>query len=453
MIILVGSENAGTGKSTLVTNLTVLFSKANSKKGYRLIMVNADEKCTSINWHKLRGKIKPPLKKQRIISYSEMYDNSVKQLAEWNMNGSRVIVDFPAGLSSEFQAALSVADFVIFPFRPLKKDLDTLPAIVEAVKEANNPKLIACAVITKYSDDAELDETQIEELFAKNTETISLIRPIIYYNEVYQQALSEGYGVIDLEDKDAADEIRALNAARMKVYNDRKNKKQTIVTELSEIDEDNSQKHELENVPSISRNFVRNTDFSAKEFADGLKGFTLDQLAEQYSTVHKQSQMMKGLILLAARKLLPSNNDFGEWVQKDHALCVDSQQVRTRYMNLAKFFKSRSMTGIPLTAAYEISAPINSDVAKTVYNRVLNKNFKVEKIKKIIREEKSNLGQSPDLPKKLEIIVDEEQMQQVLEQINGFNLGIEEQVRLLKQCISKLKAKESDVIDSEPSDE
>lgn len=462
MIILVGSENAGTGKSTLVTNLAVLFSRTENIN--KVFLVDVDARCISADWFDSRKEIKMPPSLISINCVTEYIDLSQK-LEELNERGQRIIVDFPAGLSSEFQAALSVANFVIFPFRPLKGDLDTLPVVVEAVKKANNPKLVACAVITKYSDDAELEKTEIKKRFAKYADIITLIKPVINNKQVYKKLFNEGYGAVDLEECEADDpattiaiysagkEIRALNSARIKVYNDKKNKKQTTATELSEIDEDNSQKHELESVPSIGKSFVSNTDFSAKEFADGLKGFTLDQLAEQYSTVHKQSQMMKGLILLAARELLPSNNDFGEWVQKDHALCVDAQQARTRYMNLAKFFKSRPMTGIPLTAAYDISAPINEDVAETVYNLVLDKNLKVKEIKKIIREEKSNLGQLPAPPKKLEITVDKEQVNEVLGFVNGFNLGVEEQVKLLKKCISELKTKENGVIDSEPSDE
>lgn len=179
-----------------------------------------------------------------------------------------------------------------------------------------------------------------------------------------------------------------------------------------------------------------------------MKNFSLEQLAEQYSTIDEQSQMMKGLILLAAKERLPANKEFGEWVKKNHALCVDSQQVRNRYMNLARFFKNLSMNGISLTAAYHISKPDNELIAEEVYYQVRGRNLKIEEVDKIIREQKSKWGLLPILyEKKPEIIVDKEKINQVLELVNSFNFGTDAQVKFLKQCILEIKSKDLDHID------
>jgi hypothetical protein len=63
-------------------------------------------------------------------------------------------------------------------------------------------------------------------------------------------------------------------------------------------------------------------------------------------------------------------------------------------MHLADFFSDgRDMEGIAITAAYEISAPVNRDKALTVYNEVRGKNFSVKKVKGLLAEgnEKTNL--------------------------------------------------------------
>ncbi len=58
-------------------------------------------------------------------------------------------------------------------------------------------------------------------------------------------------------------------------------------------------------------------------------------------------------------------------------------------MNLARFFKDGDMSGISVTAAYEISRPENTDVAEKIYADVINKNLSVKEIKHKIKIAKS----------------------------------------------------------------
>jgi hypothetical protein len=60
-------------------------------------------------------------------------------------------------------------------------------------------------------------------------------------------------------------------------------------------------------------------------------------------------------------------------------------------MHFANYFKDKDSTGISLTACYEISAPVNEDVADKVYEYALNKNLSVADIKAKIKEEKKLL--------------------------------------------------------------
>lgn len=202
----------------------------------------------------------------------------------------------------------------------------------------------------------------------------------------------------------------------------------------------------LPKIQPSNQNLISETDFVPETFFNGLKDASLDQLAEQYSSINTQFQMMKGLILLAAREKLKSDKEFGKWVDSTHALCVDSQQVRNRYMNLARFFKSRPMTGISLTAAYEISKPDNTDIAETIYEKALNKNLKVSDVKKLIKEMKSP---SDALSTQKKPAIDNEKLNQIFELVNGFNLGKDISIALLHACISKFKGISNDVIEGE----
>lgn len=135
----------------------------------------------------------------------------------------------------------------------------------------------------------------------------------------------------------------------------------------------------------IEDNFIKSVDVTS------LSDLSLDDLANRYYEIHCQSHLMKGLILLEARNRFASNNEFGEWIQSVQSICLDAQPVRTRLMNYAKYFKEKDITGISLSACYEISAPVNEDVADKVYEYALNKNLSVSDIKAKIKEEKKRL--------------------------------------------------------------
>ena len=125
-----------------------------------------------------------------------------------------------------------------------------------------------------------------------------------------------------------------------------------------------------------------------------LADLTLDELLNRYSEIDYQSHMMKGLILLEARSRFASNNEFGDWVQSVQSICLDSQPVRTRLMNFADYFKDKSTIGISLSGCYEISAPINADIADNLYQIALNQNLSVAQIKAEIAKAKGLLPES-----------------------------------------------------------
>ncbi len=127
-------------------------------------------------------------------------------------------------------------------------------------------------------------------------------------------------------------------------------------------------------------------DYQADIIPPDLAGLSLNDLAAQYAEIDQQSNLLKGNILLEARSRFPSDKEFGQWIST-HSLCVGSQQSRNRLMHLADFFSDgRDMEGIAITAAYEISAPVNRDKALTVYKKVRGKNLSVKEIKGLLVE-------------------------------------------------------------------
>ena len=107
------------------------------------------------------------------------------------------------------------------------------------------------------------------------------------------------------------------------------------------------------------------------DFVVDLSSLTLDELIAQYIDVDRQYHLLKGQILLEARKRFISNQEFGEWRSLNFSGLP--QQTANNLMNLARYFneKTRPLAHIPVSVGYLISAPINEPIAEIVYKKTL----------------------------------------------------------------------------------
>ena len=182
-------------------------------------------------------------------------------------------------------------------------------------------------------------------------------------------------------------------------------------------------------------------DFSIESFLSSLTNLSIQELATRYVEINNQSQMMKGLILLQARERLPSNIEFGNWVKSISALCADGHQTLNRYMNFASYFKDKDREGISLTACYEISAPINADIADNLYQIALNQNLSVAQIKAEIAKAKGLLPESANESSGEPELMPLEDISKFMEQVMDYiaELPANEAMRVLDTCKKELK--------------
>lgn len=197
---------------------------------------------------------------------------------------------------------------------------------------------------------------------------------------------------------------------------------------------------------SKPKNAISETSYV--ENSDDLTLLSLDQLADRFDSIEQQAQLYQGRILLEARNRFESDIAFGEWVTNaGGTLCSITRQHRTRLMNLARFFDSRELTGISITAAYEISAPINEDVADKIYEYALNKNLPVSEIKAQIQiakglSQKGNKTEPVTTEPVLLPLEDLDTFKQViLSDIEG--LSEQNAIKVLQDCIKEVRAKKN----------
>lgn len=209
MIILIGSQKGGCGKSTTAVNLCAEL--ANLK--HDVVLVDADRQCTSANWAMDR-EANEKLAKVHCV---QKYENIRDTLLDLNKRYDFVVVDAAGRDSRELRTGMLAANILIVPFRPSQPDLDTLPKMQEIIIQAQdlNPELQVFGLLTMTPTNPFIHEEADARTCISDYPNIKLLNTIIHDRKCYRDAMSDGLGVIEMDNPKAKDEIKRLLAEVM----------------------------------------------------------------------------------------------------------------------------------------------------------------------------------------------------------------------------------------------
>jgi len=203
MIIQIGNIKGGCGKSTLTTNLAALLAV----QGKDVIIVDADRQATSSNWALDRQELDLPK-----VHHVQAFDNIRDTVRDLDKRYEIVIVDAGGRDSRELRTGILAADILIVPFRPSQPDLDVLPSLQEILQLSfdMNPKLKAFAVLSLASTNPSVKEIDEAVEYLKDYPEIKLLSSLVYDRKIYRDAISEGRGVVEMDNLKAKFEITTL---------------------------------------------------------------------------------------------------------------------------------------------------------------------------------------------------------------------------------------------------
>jgi chromosome partitioning protein len=204
MIILIGSQKGGCGKSTTAVNISAELAG----RGHDVVIVDADRQCTSANWAMDRVE-NPVLAKVHCI---QKYENIRDTLLDLDKRYQYVIVDAAGRDSRELRTGMTAAHILIVPFRPSQPDLDTLPNMQEIIIQAKdlNPDLKVYGLITMAPTNPIIhEEADARECLIDYPE-IKLLSTMIRDRKVYRDAMSDGLSVVEMDNPKAKAEIKKL---------------------------------------------------------------------------------------------------------------------------------------------------------------------------------------------------------------------------------------------------
>ncbi|QLE86228.1 AAA family ATPase [Shewanella sp. Scap07] len=206
MIILVGGEKGGSGKSCIAQNLAVFLS---AECGASIIMVDCDPQRTTSDWIQARNN-NPELTS---INCVQLYGKIRNDLLSLEQHYDYVIVDCGGQDNLALRATMSVASHVLMPLRPKRRDLKTVSHMDDIVATCMmiNPKMQASFVITQCPSLPNQANRIFEAKDVCRTYDINVLDAITYSRNIYDDSEESGLSVIEIQPNGkAADEIRGI---------------------------------------------------------------------------------------------------------------------------------------------------------------------------------------------------------------------------------------------------
>jgi chromosome partitioning protein len=204
MILLLGGEKGGTGKSTVAVNLAVWLAQ----QGTDAILIDTDPQRTASRFVDRRN----ALDGVPVVHCAEKHGNVFDTVRDLGKRYEQVIVDAGGRDSEELRTALVATRMVYCPLKASQPDLETSVHMNELVKLARgmNPNLQARLVISMGPTNPAIHEAQeAQQLLGELTE-FSMSDVVIRDRKVYRDAMAEGRGVIEMANEKATAEIEAL---------------------------------------------------------------------------------------------------------------------------------------------------------------------------------------------------------------------------------------------------
>ena len=214
MIVVVGGEKGGTGKTMIATNL----AQMRTARGYDVLLIDTDKQESSSLWASIReqGEVTPRVNCIEKTAVDKQKRGGIAlDLLDISKRYDDVIIDAGGRDSVELRSAVACADILITPTQPSQADLSTLGTMEEIINNLliGNPELKSYCVINRATTNPSIPETkEAIQAIESELETISFSGVILRDRMSYKRAYDAGRGIEEMSnlDKKAQEEITQL---------------------------------------------------------------------------------------------------------------------------------------------------------------------------------------------------------------------------------------------------
>ena len=207
MLVLIGGEKGGVGKTTLALNLAAMRARA----GKDVLLVDADRQASANLWAGIRreANVEPPV--ACVQKTGKTLGAEVRELAK---RYSDIIVDAGGHDSVELRAALTVVRLAVFPLQASLFDAATLETLSQLTEQAQgfNSELVAGVLLNRASSHPHVRESDDARELIKTYPNMHLMESLVRDRIVYRKSVRDGLSIGEFKPKDelAEAEMKAL---------------------------------------------------------------------------------------------------------------------------------------------------------------------------------------------------------------------------------------------------
>lgn len=206
MIVLIGAEKGGTGKTTLATNL----SAVRAKNGQDVMLLDTDTQGSATYWNRLRDESK----NEPTIFCTQKFGRVDTEVSKLSKKFDDIIIDAGGRDSEELRSSMLVADYVYIPVQPSQFDVWTISSMANMVRKASilNPKMKAYVLLNRASTNPSVSEVDEAKEILEDLDILSLSSAIIRDRIAFRKAARDGLCVAEMKntDRKAINEIYNL---------------------------------------------------------------------------------------------------------------------------------------------------------------------------------------------------------------------------------------------------
>ena len=198
MIILVGGEKGGSGKTTIATNLAAMLAE----KGRDVLLVDTDTQGSASFWAAARTDHPDVPRVTTMQKHGRTVAQEVQQLAPKFQD---IVIDSGGRDSAELRSAMLAADIILVPSRPSMYDIHSLALMNSLVDQSRqyNPDLKAVVLVNGApTNAASADVTEMREVVADFAH-LRTLDAVLRDRVVYRRSAAQGLSVSEYQPRDA----------------------------------------------------------------------------------------------------------------------------------------------------------------------------------------------------------------------------------------------------------